>query len=195
MDLFDVCPNSRSTPSTPAALTGSLSTRSTNGSAHSIVLVSISALLLQVCIPCHLQHSDSGKTDWSRLPPRLEEFLSNSNKSHSGPRVVFGPNGSILCWSSRTDGRLGQPRTAARWSADQKARMEKLLLNPWTGFPDVAIQFGALGYRGAYFLKFDDNVGTVKSDLRGYYPSLREHLDKIGRRNVQVGKPTLRWLD
>ena len=67
--------------------------------------------------------------------------------------------------------------------------MEKILLNPFTGFADVAIQFGALGYRGAYFIKLDDDVGTVKSDLRGYYPSLRNYLDKLGRKNVQVGLP------
>lgn len=64
--------------------------------------------------------------------------------------------------------------------------MDGLLLNPWTGFADVAIQFAALGAHGAYFIKLDDDVGTVKSDLRGYYPALHRHLDKIGRRSVQV---------
>lgn len=64
--------------------------------------------------------------------------------------------------------------------------MDSLLLNRWTGFADVAIQLAALGAQGAYFIKFDDETGTVKSDFRGCYPSLQRHLDKIGRRSVQV---------
>lgn len=81
---------------------------------------------------------------------------------------------------------MGRPRTAARWNADQKARMEKMLLNPWTGSADVGIRFAALGTRGAYFIKFDDQVGSVKCDLRGCYPALAKYLDRIGRRSVQV---------
>jgi hypothetical protein len=117
----------------------------------------------------------------------VDDFLEDGKRSHISPRAVFGEDGSVLCWTCRSDGRMGQPRTAARWSSHQRGRMEKILLNPWTGFADVAIQFGALGYAGSYFIKLDDDLGTVKSDLRGYYPSLREYLDKLGRRNVEVG--------
>lgn len=117
---------------------------------------------------------------------RIDSFLNDAVETHVFPEAVFGPNGSVLCWSNRSNGRMGQPRTAAHWNADQKARMDGLLLNPWTGFADMAIQFAALGSHGAYFIKFDDDDGTVKSDLRGYYPALHRHLDKIGRRSVQV---------
>lgn len=130
--------------------------------------------------------SDRREADWSKISSRVDSFLNDAVESHVYPQAVFGSNGSVLCWSNRSNGRLGQPRTAARWSADQKARMDGLLLNRWTGFADVAIHFAALGARGAYFIKFDDDMGTVKSDFRGCYPALQRYLDKIGRRSVQV---------
>ena len=120
------------------------------------------------------------------MPERIDSFLNDAVDTHVFPQAVFGPSGSVLCWSNRSNGRMGQPRTAALWNADQRARMDSLLLNRWTGFADVAIHFAALGTRGAYFIRFDDDVGTAKSDFRGCYPALQRYLDKIGRRSVQV---------
>lgn len=138
------------------------------------------------CLGNAMVKSYSCDTDWSKMPERIDSFLNDAVDSHVYPQAVFGPSGSVLYWSNRSNGRMGQPRTAALWNSDQKSRMDSLLLNPWTGFADIAIQFAALGTRGAYFIKFDDDVGTVKSDLRGCYPALHRYLDKIGRRSVQV---------
>merc|ERR1712098_804872 len=77
---------------------------------------------------------------------------------------------------------MGAPKTASRWAHDQRARMDKLLLNEWTGLPDRAIQLAALGYRGAYFIKFDDD--SVRYDLKGYYPALERHLSKVHLRSI-----------
>ena len=88
------------------------------------------------------------------------------------PRLVFGPGDSYVAWLYKRD------RNWSRWSDDYNDTRMREYMNKG------AIQFVALGYCGAYYIKYQD--GRSIWNMKEQYPELDELLEATHTSDVEV---------